>query len=252
MLTRTLVPLALAASVALAGCSQENDDRATDANAGSSPSASESTGASESGSPSASATEAGTSCAYPSDGSSPAKDAEAPSESATEPASVPATITLGQGELRATLDAGGAPCTVHSFVSLAEQGYFDGTGCHRLTTQGIYVLQCGDPSGTGMGGPGYSFDDELGTAEKLEAGPQGSVLYPPGTLAMANAGPNTNGSQFFVVYGDSPLAPSYTVFGRIDAASLKTVQKIARAGTDTGGPDGAPKQPVTIEKVTVG
>ena len=139
-----------------------------------------------------------------------------------------------------TLDAEGAPCTVNSFLSLAEQEYFDDTDCHRLTTEGIFVLQCGDPTGTGSGGPGYSFADEL----------DGSETYPAGTLAMANAGPDTNGSQFFVVYDDSSLPADYTVFGALDEASTKTVADIAEKGTDSGASDGAPKEKVTIESVS--
>ena len=99
-------------------------------------------------------------------------------------------------------------------MSLATQGYFDGTICHRLTTleeSGIAVIQCGDPSGTGSGGPGYTFADETTGDEK----------YTAGVIAMANRGPDTNGSQFFIVYDDSPLPPDYTVFGSIDDASLK-------------------------------
>ena len=88
--------------------------------------------------------------------------------------------------------------------------------------------------------PGYSFEDEL----------SGEETYGPGTLAMANAGPDTNGSQFFIVYGESPLPPSYTVFGQIDEASLDVVKAIADKGTDGGGPDGAPKDKVEIESVT--
>ncbi len=131
---------------------------------------------------------------------------------------------------------------MNSFLSLAEQGYFDDTPCHRLTTApaSISVLQCGDPSGTGMGGPGYSFDDELA----------GSETYPAGTLAMANAGPNTNGSQFFMVYADSTLAPDYTVFGQLDDAGLKVVQELGKLGTATGEPDGPPAKKVTITSVT--
>jgi peptidyl-prolyl cis-trans isomerase B (cyclophilin B) len=101
------------------------------------------------------------------------------------------------------------------------------------------VLQCGDPTGSGSGGPGYSFDDELTGKEK----------YPAGTLAMANAGPNTNGSQFFIVYADTPLPPSYTVFGTIDPEGLRVVKRIAGAGTSDGGPDGAPKGDVLIRSV---
>ena len=180
------------------------------------------------------------------------KDVELPPADPTVTADQAVTISLGQGEVKATLDGEGAPCTVNSFVSLAEPGYFDGTACHRLTTQGIMVLQCGDPTGSGAGGPGYQFDDELDAAEALEPNPMGGVTYPAGTLAMANAGPGTNGSQFFIVYADSPLAPAYSVFGKVDPASLKVVRKIARLGTDSGAPDGAPKKPVEIAKVTVG
>ena len=104
------------------------------------------------------------------------------------------------------------------------------------------MLQCGDPTATGMGGPGYQYDDEL----------SGSETYGAGTLAMANAGPGTNGSQFFIVFDDSQLPPSYTVFGKVDAAGIKTVQKVAAKGTETGTPDGPPKQPVEIATVKVG
>ena len=155
---------------------------------------------------------------------------------------VTAVMTTSAGEIPLTLDADATPCTVGSFVSLAEQGYFDDTECHRLTTSGIYVLQCGDPSATGMGGPGYRFGDEL----------SGSETYPAGTLAMANAGPDTNGSQFFLVYEDTQLPPSYTVFGQMDAAGLDVVRAIADAGVDGGAGDGAPATPVVIDAVTIG
>ncbi|PVW05254.1 peptidylprolyl isomerase [Microbacterium sp. Gd 4-13] len=153
------------------------------------------------------------------------------------------TLETSAGAIPMTFDAERTPCTVNSFVSLAQQGYFDDTECHRLTTaaSGIYVLQCGDPSATGMGGPGYSFDDEL----------DGSETYPAGTVAMANAGPDTNGSQFFLVYEDSQLPPSYTVFGQMDAAGLAVVREVAAAGSDGGSGDGAPVTPVVITGVTV-
>ena len=122
---------------------------------------------------------------------------DAPPTDATVSGQVKVTFETTVGTFNATLDADKTPCTVNSFVSLADQNYFNGTGCHRMTTAGIFVLQCGDPSETGTGGPGYSFADEV----------DGSETYGPGTLAMANAGPNTNGSQFFIVYGDSPLPP---------------------------------------------
>lgn len=248
MLTRTLVPLTLALALGLAGCGRESEENATDENS-SSPSQTESSASSE---PTESETAAGEgSCSYTEDGSQAAKEVELPPSEPAATGDQSVTISLGQGEVQATLDGSGAPCTVNSFLSLSEQGYFDSTDCHRLTTQGIYVLQCGDPTGTGAGGPGYAFDDELDTAEALEPNPAGGVVYPAGTLAMANAGPGTNGSQFFLVYDDSPLDPAYTVFGTIDEESLATVQKIAEAGTGNGAPDGPPSKPVTIESVSV-
>jgi peptidyl-prolyl cis-trans isomerase B (cyclophilin B) len=126
-----------------------------------------------------------------------------------------------------------APCTTYSFRFLAQRGYFDGTHCHRLTTQGIYVLQCGDPTGTGSGGPGYQFNDEN----------LSGATYPAGTVAMANAGPNTNGSQFFIVWKDTQLSPAYTPFGRV-VGGLGVLQRIAAAGDDSqNGPgDGYPNR----------
>ncbi|WP_413336484.1 peptidylprolyl isomerase [Brevibacterium sp. GP-SGM9] len=179
-------------------------------------------------------------CAYPADSEGAAKEVTAPPENPESSGEVAATVSTNVGDLAVTLDADGAPCTVNSFLSLAEQTYFDDTDCHRLTTEGIFVLQCGDPSGTGSGGPGYSFADEVDGSEK----------YPAGTLAMANAGPDTNGSQFFVVYDDSSLPPDYTVFGQLDEDGTKTVADIAAKGTDTGAGDGAPKETVTITGVS--
>ncbi len=170
-----------------------------------------------------------------------APDAEAPAEG-----TVAATITTNFGDIGLTLDAESAPCTVNSFVSLAEQGFYDDTPCPRIGDQeGFGILQCGDPTGTGSGGAGYSVADEL----------SGDEAYPAGTLAMANTGqPDTNGSQFFLVFRDSQFPPSYTVFGTIDEAGLATIEAIAKEGNDganaAGG--GAPNKDVTIEKVTVG
>ncbi len=184
-----------------------------------------------------------TTCEYD-DAGAPAREVAPPPSEAPASGEVTAVIETSAGDIKATLDAEAAPCTVNSFVSLAQQGYFDGTGCHRLTTQGIFVLQCGDPSGTGGGGPGYSFADEL----------SGEETYRAGTLAMANGGPDTNGSQFFVVYGDTELPPLYTVFGTVDPDGTAVVRKVARAGSDNvNGPgDGAPNTAVTIESVTLG
>jgi len=151
------------------------------------------------------------------------------------------TITTNLGVIMVRLVPADAPCTVASFAYLAGRKFFDGTRCHRLVTSGIYVLQCGDPSGTGAGGPGYMYPDEN------LSGTTGS--YPAGTVAMANAGPNTNGSQFFIVYQDSPLPPQYTPFGTV-TGGLDLVRTVADGGTDNGG-DGHPKVPVAIQSLTV-
>ncbi|MFF3732180.1 peptidylprolyl isomerase [Streptomyces sp. NPDC002476] len=162
------------------------------------------------------------------------------------------SLKTGAGDIAFTMDAAKTPHTTNSFKALADKGFFDGTKCHRLTTQGIFVLQCGDPEGTGMGGPGYTIPDENLTALG-KAGADGTVTYPAGTVAMANTGqPHTGGSQFFLVYKDSKLPPSYTPFGTMDAASLKTVEKVGAAGVAGGaGGDGAPKTAVDISKAAV-
>ena len=154
---------------------------------------------------------------------------------------VKATIDTSVGAFDATLDATQAPCTVASFVSLADQGFYDNTTCPRMVATGLFILQCGDPTGTTSGGPGYTFADELTGKEK----------YTAGTVAMANAGPNTNGSQFFFVFKDSDLPPDYTVFGSIDEKSLEVVKKITAAGQDGGDPyqGGKPKNPANIISV---
>ncbi|MEU5822563.1 peptidylprolyl isomerase [Streptomyces sp. NPDC047803] len=161
------------------------------------------------------------------------------------------SLKTSQGDIAFTMDASKTPHTTNSFKSLADKKFFDGTKCHRLTTDGIFVLQCGDPKGDGTGGPGYTIPDENLTALG-KAGADGSVTYPAGTVAMANTGqPHTGGSQFFLVYKDSKLPPSYTPFGTMDAKSLKAVEAIGKAGVEGGGADGAPKKAVNISKVTV-
>jgi peptidyl-prolyl cis-trans isomerase B (cyclophilin B) len=223
MPTRSVSLLVLiAALAALTGCGAED---------GSSPSASDQSKASG---PS-------TKCSYPG-ASDAAKKASNPPTTAASSGTVTVTFATTLGDLNATLDRSKTPCTVNSFLSLADQGYFDNTTCHRVTMpdSGISVLQCGDPSETGTGGPGYSFADEL----------NGKETYAAGTLAMANAGPDTNGSQFFIVYGDSRLPPDYNVFGSVDAASTELIADAAAKGTTTGDIDGKPKVPVDIKTVT--
>ncbi len=234
MSKRLLLPvLTMLLTAGLAACGDDNDtatDTATDAG---------------SGSPHGSAKPADVTCDYPVDNQIPAaKKVDAPPSKPTVGGDVPATLSTSLGDIKISLDAAGAPCTVNSFVSLATQGYFDDSPCHRLTTldeSGIAVLQCGDPSGTGGSGPGYSFADET----------KGDEKYGPGVLAMANRGPDTNGSQFFIVYDDSPLNPDYTVFGTVDDDSLKKIQDLAAKGT-VAGPGGvtAPAEKVTIKSVS--
>ncbi|MFJ4036977.1 peptidylprolyl isomerase [Microbacterium sp. NPDC090007] len=181
-------------------------------------------------------------CSFEASGQ-PAVDVTPPAAGTERPSGqVQAVLQTSAGDIPLTLTGERTPCTVESFVSLAQQQYFSNTECHRLTTQGIFVLQCGDPTSTGRGGPGYRFADEL----------DGSETYPAGTVAMANAGPDTNGSQFFLVYRDTPLPPDYTVFGQMSPEGLAVVQSIAEAGTSGGSADGAPATPVTITDVTIG
>jgi peptidyl-prolyl cis-trans isomerase B (cyclophilin B) len=190
-------------------------------------------------------TGSGVRCDYASSDVQPAKPVDPPPADASVTNDVTGAIELSQGTIGISLTGSTDPCTVSSFVSLAEQGYFDDTSCHRLTTAeaGIAVLQCGDPTASGTGGPGYTIPDEL----------TGEETYPAGTLAMAKTpAPDSGGSQFFLVYGETPLPPDYTVFGTIDEAGLKVVQKIAEAGTASGTPDGPPKNEVRLDTVTIG
>lgn len=150
------------------------------------------------------------------------------------------TLKTNCGTVAFKLDAAKAPTTVNSFAFLSSKGYFDHSPCHRLTTQGIYVLQCGDPTGTGTGGPGYEFSDEN----------LAGATYPKGTLAMANAGPDTNGSQFFIVWNDTLLPPNYTPFGTV-TDGMDVVRRIADAGVKGGATDGAPKAGVVVDTMTV-
>ncbi|MCM2579450.1 peptidylprolyl isomerase [Streptomyces meridianus] len=158
------------------------------------------------------------------------------------------------GDIGITMNATKAPHTVNSFNFLAGQGFFDHTKCHRLTTGGIYVLQCGDPEGTGRGGPGYTIPDENLKDPRLKG-----KVYPAGTVAMANQynartgqGRNSGGSQFFLVYKDSRLPPDYTPFGTVTGGK-DVLKKIADAGA--APPDAAqntaPNATVVIDRATV-
>lgn len=150
------------------------------------------------------------------------------------------TMTLNDESVGLTLNRQSAPCAVNSFVSLAGQGYFDNTNCYRLVDSSAkHALYCGDPLANGTGGPGYQFAEEL----------TGDETYPAGTLAMANAGPGTSGSQFFIVYRDSTFPPDYTVFGKVDAAGLKVVKAIADGGTANSSGDGVPASRAVISSV---
>jgi peptidyl-prolyl cis-trans isomerase B (cyclophilin B) len=196
----------------------------------------------------------GANCQYPASSDPAAKPVKPPrtGKIPTDPAQVSASMATSQGNIGLMLANNESPCTVNSFASLVGQGFFNDTKCHRLTTSPtLGVLQCGDPKGDGTGGPGYQFANEYPTDQYPPNDPkaQEPVLYPRGTVAMANAGPNTNGSQFFLVYKDSQLPPQYTVFGTIQADGLATLDKIAKAGVAGGGDDGAPAIDVTIKSL---
>ncbi|MET9358060.1 peptidylprolyl isomerase [Streptomyces sp. NPDC006617] len=154
------------------------------------------------------------------------------------------------GDIDIALKAKAAPHTVNSFDFLAGKGYFDHTKCHRLTTEGIYVLQCGDPTAQGNGGPGYNIPDENLKDKSLK-----NNVYPAGTVAMANTGqPDSGGSQFFLVYQDSQLPPSYTPFGTVSEEGMTVLKKIASAGAQPADPatgNTAPNATVVIDKATV-
>jgi len=194
----------------------------------------------------------GANCQYPASQDKAAKPVKPPrtGKIPTDPTQVSVSMATSQGNIGLLLANNESPCTVNSFASLIGQGFFNDTKCHRLTTSpDLAVLQCGDPKGDGTGGPGYQFANEYPTDQYPPNDPKlkQPVLYPRGTLAMANAGPDTNGSQFFLVYKDSQLPPDYTVFGKIQDDGLATLDKIAKAGVAGGGEDGPPAAELTIK-----
>jgi len=191
------------------------------------------------------------SCAYnkaPAGGAKPKDVGVPPKTNVVHTGTQAATIKTNKGTVEVQLDLAKAPCTSNSFSFLAGKKFFDGTQCHRLVTSGIFVLQCGDPSATGMGSPGYQFGTEnLPTGKK--------PTYPAGTLAMARSqDPGSNGSQFFIVYKDTELPADYTIFGKV-TKGLDVVTTIAAGGItgeqQPGSGDGKPKTEVKLEKVTV-
>lgn len=214
------------------------------------------------------------SCTYTEDGQQDHFKGLPPADNVSAEGTVNIDLDTSAGPIGMKLDRAVSPCTVNAMEYLAKDGYFDGTVCHRLTTSdGLKVLQCGDPSGSGSGGPGFKFPNEYPTDEALKNVdssqiPEGasdeekamyasSLLqsepkrYERGTIAMANAGVDTNGSQFFLNYGDSILPPLYTYFGQIDDAGLATLDKIAEKGVKGGDSDGAPADEVKIDHASV-
>jgi peptidyl-prolyl cis-trans isomerase B (cyclophilin B) len=200
------------------------------------------TGASGSSDTAASSSGPSTPCTYTAGGSA-AKPVKAPAN--TSPAKtgeVKAKISLNGETVDVALDRSLAPCSVNSFLSLASQGFYDGTSCHRLTkSAGLNVLQCGDPSGKGNGGPGYEYAPEVAQ----------DASYKVGTLAMANTGPTGEGSQFFIVYGPTTVSPSYSIIGTVSEPGMKVVDAITAKGVKDNQQEGPPAAPAKIDSVTV-
>jgi peptidyl-prolyl cis-trans isomerase B (cyclophilin B) len=207
--------------------------------------------ASPSASPSPSATPAAAPVAEPAQhctytaGGAAARKVSLPTATPDYKATYRATVKTNRGSIVIDLLNSKATCTVNSFISLAEQGFFNHTTCPRLSNSGgLYMVQCGDPTGLLTGGPGYVFASENLTG----------ATYPAGTLAMANTGaPDSNGSQFFLVYQNSGLLPNYTPFGKI-VSGLNILQNVGKRGfgpplNSAGG--GKPKESVDIESVTI-
>jgi cyclophilin family peptidyl-prolyl cis-trans isomerase len=148
-----------------------------------------------------------------------------------------AVLSTTEGDIIIDLNAKATPITVNNFVSLIKNGFYNGTIFHRVIDG--FMIQGGDPEGTGRGGPGYRFDDEPFEGE-----------YTRGTVAMANAGPNTNGSQFFIMHADKPLPKNYVIFGKV-ASGMDVVDKIATAQVKPGGEGSSPVNPVKITSASV-
>jgi cyclophilin family peptidyl-prolyl cis-trans isomerase len=174
---------------------------------------------------------------------------------ATEPAPIHAIVSTNFGDFGIQLANNESPCTVNSFTSLAKQGFFDNTICGRLIDEPEGgTLLFGGPDADGGGGPGYEFADEYPTNQYKPDDPalKATVIYPRGTVAMATSGPNTNESQFFVVYRDTEVEPTSTVFGTVDEAGLTTLDKMAKVGVAGNRTRGNPASTITITSVRVG
>ena len=193
-------------------------------------------------------------CQYIPDGQA-SRPVQPPDANPARTGTVNLTLQTSQGAIPLTLDRAQAPCAVNAVVSLAQQGFYNDTPCHRLTTgEGLKVLQCGDPTGSGSGGPGFRYAEEPPTNLAPSPQGQGASDYSRGLVAMAKTSdPDTTGSQFFLVYADSTLPPQYTVVGRISTAGLAVLDKVAAAGSDNsnGDGDGKPKLPVQITQAQV-
>ena len=210
----------------------------------------------------AAVTEPATHCSYPSASAGTVVKSSLPTASPDYKATYTASIKTNLGPITIDLANSKATCTVNSFVHLASDNFWNNTQCHRLsTTDGLYMLQCGDPTAKasqklscssatlGSGGPGYEFASE----NLPTAGSSGSVTYKAGTVAMANSGGATNGSQFFLVFKDTTLGPDYTPFGTI-TSGLDILQNVAKAGTSctfAGAGGGVPKDKVIIDSVSI-
>lgn len=219
MLKKFLAVCAAVGLAALAGCSDANQSAVDDQDK----------------------VQAGT-CTYPSDGE-PARAVDPPPTTDVQNSgNTSATLHMSAGDVTIEMDRSHAPCTVNSFISLAQQGFFDDTECHRLVDHGIFILQCGDPTGTGSGGPGYVMDEEL----------EFTNGYPAGSVAMAKREqPGTTGSQFFLVWAQTDLPDEYTVFGTMDEEGLGVVAGIASQGV--AAEDGmSPIAEAKINSVTLG
>lgn len=231
-----LAASALVLALGLAACGEDDpDDEAGDDTSA--------TPTETADSPTATEPTEGGACSYVPDGTG--GDVTLPPAEPTVSGDVDVTMQTTIGEFHATLDGDRTPCTTNSFVSLVEQAFYDGTTCHRMTVSEFFkVLQCGDPLGNGSGGPGYTIPAEY----------DGTETYPAGTLAMARAqDPDSGGSQFFIVFGDTGLDPEYTVFGTVDQATIDAIEEAAQDGiTPVMGPeDGTPNTEITIETATV-